>query len=192
QFGRDVRLPGMLYAVIARPPVFGGKATGVDSKDARKVPGVRAVERIPAGVAVIADRFWAAKLGRDKLKITWDHGPNAGLSTSKMTEEFSRTSATPGTIARKNGDPQSALASAAKTITAEYDVPYLAHAMMEPLNCVVDLRADSCELWTGTQFETVDRAAAARVAGLPPEKVKIHTTLLGGGFGRRANPVSDF
>jgi len=192
QFGLDVRLPGMLYAVIARPPVFGGKATGVDSKDARKVPGVRAVERIPAGVAVIADRFWAAKLGRDKLKITWDHGPNAGLSTSKMTEEFSRTSATPGTIARKNGDPQSALASAAKTITAEYDVPYLAHAMMEPLNCVVDLRADSCELWTGTQFETIDRAAAAKIAGLPPEKVKLNTTLLGGGFGRRANPASDF
>ncbi|HEY1861186.1 MAG TPA: molybdopterin cofactor-binding domain-containing protein, partial [Gemmataceae bacterium] len=93
---------------------------------------------------------------------------------------------------RKNGDPQGALSNAAKTITAEYDVPYLAHAMMEPLNCVVDLRAESCELWTGTQFETVDRAAAAKVAGLPPEKVKVNTTLLGGGFGRRANPASDF
>ena len=109
-----------------------------------------------------------------------------------MTAEFSKTSSSPGNIARKNGDPQGALSSAAKTITAEYDVPYLAHAMMEPLNCVVDLRADSCELWTGTQFETVDRAAAARVAGLPPEKVKVNTTLLGGGFGRRANPASDF
>ena len=192
QFGLDVRLPGMLYAVIARPPVFGGKVASVDSADALKVRGVHAVEQIPAGVAVIADRFWAAKLGRDKLKVTWDHGSNANLSTSKMTEEFSRTSATPGKIARKNGDPQSALASAAKTITAEYDVPYLAHAMMEPLNCVVDLRADSCELWTGTQFETIDRAAAANVAGLPPEKVKLNTTLLGGGFGRRANPASDF
>jgi len=192
QFGLDVRLPGMIYAVVARPPVFGGKVVSVDSSEALKVPGVQTVQQIPSGVAVIAGRFWAAKLGRDKLKITWDHGPNAALSTSKMTEEFSRTSTRPGKIARKNGDPQSALSSAAKTITAEYDVPYLAHAMMEPLNCVVDLRADSCELWTGTQFETIDRLMAAKVAGLPPEKVKLNTTLLGGGFGRRANPASDF
>ena len=192
QFGLDIRLPGMIYAVVARPPVFGGKVVSVDSSEALKVPGVQTVQQIPSGVAVIAARFWAAKLGRDKLKITWDHGSNAALSTSKMTEEFSRTSAAPGKIARKNGDPQGALASAAKTITAEYDVPYLAHAMMEPLNCVVDLRADSCELWTGTQFETVDRLMAAKVAGLPPEKVKLNTTLLGGGFGRRANPASDF
>jgi isoquinoline 1-oxidoreductase beta subunit len=109
-----------------------------------------------------------------------------------MVREFSETSKEPGAIAKKVGDPAAALASAAKTITAEYDVPYLAHAMMEPLNCVVDLRADSCEIWTGTQFETVDRANAAHAAGLDPEKVQIHTTLLGGGFGRRANPVSDF
>jgi len=192
QFGLDVKIPGMLFAVVARPPVFGGKVSHVDSADTAKVPGVRSVKEIPSGVAVIADRYWAAKLGRDKLKIRWDDGENAGLSTSKMTEEFSKTSSSPGNIARKNGDPQGALSSAAKTITAEYDVPYLAHAMMEPLNCVVDLRADSCELWTGTQFETVDRAAAAKVAGLPPEKVKVNTTLLGGGFGRRANPASDF
>src|SRR5256884_4549897 len=109
-----------------------------------------------------------------------------------MLVDFSKLSASPGTIARKTGDPAAALAGAAKTINAEYDVPYLAHAMMEPLNCVVDLRSDSCEIWTGTQFETVDRANAAQVAGLPPEKVKINTTLLGGGFGRRANPASDF
>jgi isoquinoline 1-oxidoreductase subunit beta len=192
QFGLDVKLPGMLFAVVARPPVFGGKVSQVDSTDTMKIAGVRAVEQIPSGVAVIADRYWAAKLGRDKLKIKWDDGENTSLSTTKMTEEFSKTSAAPGNVARKNGDPQGALSSAAKTITAEYDVPYLAHAMMEPLNCVVDLRADSCELWTGTQFETVDRAAAAKVAGLPPEKVKINTTLLGGGFGRRANPASDF
>jgi isoquinoline 1-oxidoreductase beta subunit len=192
QFGLDVRLPGMLYAVVARPPVFGGKVSNIDSADALKVSGVRAVQQIPSGVAVIADRFWAAKLGRDKLRVTWDEGEHAALSTSKMTADFSKLSATPGTIAKKSGDPAGALASAAKTITAEYDVPYLAHAMMEPLNCVVDLRADSCELWTGTQFETVDRGNAAKVAGLPPEKVKLNTTLLGGGFGRRANPASDF
>jgi len=192
QFGLDVKVPGMLYAVVSRPPTFGGKVSSIDSADALKVPGVRAVEQIPSGVVVIADRFWAAKVGRDKLKINWNHGENAALSTTKMTEEFSKLSATPGNIAKKVGDPAQALAGAAKTITAEYDVPYLAHAMMEPLNCVVDLRADSCELWTGTQFETIDRANAAKVAGLPPEKVKINTTLLGGGFGRRANPASDF
>ena len=192
QFGLDVRLPGMVYAVVARPPVFGGKVSRVDSSDTLKIPGVRAVEQIPSGVAVVAERYWAAKLGRDKLKITWDDGENAALSTTKMTEDFSRLSATPGNIAKKVGDPAPALAGAAKTITAEYDVPYLAHAMMEPLNCVVDLRTDSCELWTGTQFETIDRLNAAKVAGLPPEKVKVNTTLLGGGFGRRANPASDF
>src|SRR5713101_6985230 len=192
QFGLDVRLPGMVYAVVARPPVFGGKVVSVDAAETLRIPGVRAVEQVPSGVTVVAEKFWAAKVGRDKLKITWDDGENAALSTTKMREEFSKLSATPGAIARKAGDPASALAGAAKTITAEYDVPYLAHAMMEPLNCVVDLRSDTCEIWTGTQFETVDRANAAKTAGLPPEKVKINTTLLGGGFGRRANPASDF
>ncbi len=192
QFGLDVRIPGMLFALVARPPVFGGKVASVDSVETMKIPGVRGVKQVPSGVAVIAERYWAAKQGRDKLKISWDEGENAQLSTEKMIEEFSRLSASPGNVAKKTGDPAAALAGAAKTITAEYDVPYLAHAMMEPLNCVVDLRADSCEIWTGTQFQTVDRLNAAKVAGLPPEKVQIHTTLLGGGFGRRANPVSDF
>jgi isoquinoline 1-oxidoreductase beta subunit len=192
QFGLDVIVPGMLTAVVARPPVFGGKAVKVDSTEALKVPGVKAVERVPSGVAVIAEHFWPAKLGREKLKIDWDLGPNAGLSTEKMLRDFREAALKPGAIAKKTGDPEAALKTAAKTITAEYDVPYLAHAMMEPLNCVVDLRADNCEIWTGTQFETVDRASAAQVAGLPPEKVQIHTTLLGGGFGRRANPNSDF
>jgi len=109
-----------------------------------------------------------------------------------MLADFSKQSASPGSVAKKTGDPSAALAAAAKSITAEYDVPYLAHCMMEPLNCVVDLRADSCELWTGSQFETVDRANAAKTAGLAPDKVKLNTTLLGGGFGRRANPASDF
>jgi isoquinoline 1-oxidoreductase beta subunit len=172
--------------------VFGGKVASFAAAEILKIPGVRAVEQIPSGVAIIADRFWPAKVGRDRLKINWDHGENAALSTTKMTDEFSKLSSVPGNIAKKTGDPARALAGVAKTITAEYDVPYLAHAMMEPLNCVVDLRADSCELWTGTQFETVDRLNAAKVAGLPPEKVKVNTTLLGGGFGRRANPASDF
>jgi isoquinoline 1-oxidoreductase beta subunit len=192
QFGLDVIVPGMLTAVVARPPVFGGKVAKVDAREALKVPGVKAVEQVPSGVAVIAEHFWPAKLGREKLKIDWDLGSHAGLSTEKMLRDFRETALKPGAIAKKTGDPEAALKTAAKTITAEYDVPYLAHAMMEPLNCVVDLRADNCEIWTGTQFETVDRASAAQVAGLPPEKVQIHTTLLGGGFGRRANPNSDF
>src|SRR6202040_1805967 len=173
QFGLDVSLPGMLTAVVARPPVFGGKVAKVDASEALKVPGVKAVEQVESGVAVIADRFWPAKLGRDKLVVEWDLGPNAGLSTEGRLGDFAEQSKSPGAIAKKTGDVAGALKGAAKTITATYDVPYLAHAMMEPLNCVVDLRADSCELWTGTQFETVDRAAAAKVAGLPPEKVKI-------------------
>ena len=192
QFGLDVIIPGMLTAVVARPPVFGGKVAKLDVSAALKVPGVKAVEQVPSGVAVIATHFWPAKLGREKLVIDWDLGPNAGLSTEKMLRDFAETAMKPGAIAKKTGDPEAALKTSAKTVTAEYDVPYLAHAMMEPLNCVVDLKADSCEIWTGTQFETVDRASGAQAAGLPPEKVQIHTTLLGGGFGRRANPNSDF
>src|SRR5713101_4648477 len=192
QFGLDVSLPGMLTAVVARPPVFGAKVVKVDAGETLKVPGVKAVEQVESGVAVIAERFWPAKVGRDKLVVAWDLGPNAELSTEQMLRDFAEQAKSPGAVAKKTGDPDGALKAAAKTITAEYDVPYLAHAMMEPLNCVVDLRADSCEIWTGTQFETVDRASAAQVAGLAPEKVQIHTTLLGGGFGRRANPASDF
>ena len=192
QFGLDVHLPGMLTAVVARPPVFGGKVVSVDSTAAMQVPGVKSVAQIPSGVAVIAENFWAAKTGRDKLKVTWDDGPNATLSTAQMLKDFSEQSQKPGNVARKVGDPSAALASAAKKITATFDVPYLSHSCMEPLNCVVDLRADSGEIWTGTQFETVDRARAAQIAGLPPEKVQLHTTFLGGGFGRRANPASDF
>jgi isoquinoline 1-oxidoreductase subunit beta len=192
QFGLDVSVPGMLTAVVARPPVFGGKVAKFDASETLKVPGVKAVKEVPSGVAVIAERFWPAKIGRDKLTVDWDLGPNARLSTEQMLRDFTEMAKNPGTIAKKTGDPEAALKTAAKTITAEYDVPYLAHAMMEPLNCVVDLRADGCEIWTGTQFETVDRANAANAAGLPPEKVQIHTTLLGGGFGRRANPASDF
>src|SRR6266481_4365975 len=192
QFGLDVSLPGMLTAMVARPPVFGGKVAKFDASEALKVPGVKAVEQVESGVTVIAERFWPAKLGRDKLVVEWDLGPNAGLSSEQMTRDFAEQAKSPGVVAKKTGDPENGLKRAAKTIIAEYDVPFLAHAMMEPLNCVVDLRSDSCEIWTGTQFETVDRANAAQVAGLPPEKVQIHTTLLGGGFGRRANPASDF
>ncbi|MCM3870140.1 MAG: xanthine dehydrogenase family protein molybdopterin-binding subunit, partial [Pyrinomonadaceae bacterium] len=192
QFGLDVAIPGMMTVLIARAPVFGGKVLSFNADKAKAVPGVKDVVQIPSGVAVIANGFWPAKQGRDKLEISWDDGPNAALSTAGMREQYAALAKNPGLVARKVGDPTKALAGAAKTITAEYEMPYLAHAAMEPLNCVVDLRSDRCEIWTGTQFQTPDRAAAAATAGLKPEQVTIHTPMLGGGFGRRANPANDF
>lgn len=192
QFGLDVQIPGMMTALIARSPVFGGKVVSFNADKAKAVAGVRDVLQVPSGVAVIAKGFWPAKIGRDRLEVNWDEGANASLSTVGMREQYKTLAQKPGLVARTVGKPAEALAGASKTITAEYEVPYLAHAMMEPLNCVVDLHADHCEIWTGTQFQTVDRIAAAATAGLKPEQVQIHTTLLGGGFGRRANPASDF
>jgi len=192
EFGIDVKLPGMLTAVIARPPIFGAKMKGFDDARARSMPGIRKIVAVPAGVAVIADTFWQAKVARDALGVEWDEGSMRNFDTGKMMQDFRERAKSPGTSVRKDGDAESALASAAKKIEAVYELPYLSHLMMEPLNCTVDLRADSCEVWTGSQFQTIDRANAAKIAGLPPEKVQLHTTFLGGGFGRRANPQSDF
>lgn len=191
-FGLDVSLSGMLTAVIARPPVFGAKVVSVSADKARAVPGVKDVAQVPSGVAVIASGFWPAKKGRDALEIVWDEGQNAKLSTTGQQEQYAELAKTPGTIVRKEGDPDTVFEKTAKKLNAEYEVPYLAHATMETMNCTVDLRADRCEIWTGTQFQTVDRNAAAAAAGLKPEQVLIHTMYLGGGFGRRANPASDF
>ncbi len=191
-FGLDVKVPGVLTAVIARPPVFGGKVKSFNGEKTKTVPGVKDIVQVGSGVAVVADSFWSAKKGRDALEIIWDEGSLAKLSTAGMREEYTNLAKTPGMTARKEGDPEKAFLSAAKQITAEYEVPYLAHAMMEPLNCLVDFHTNHCEIWTGTQFQTGDRNAAAKVAGLKEENVKIHTTYLGGGFGRRANPQSDF
>ena len=191
-FGIDVNIPGMLVAVVSRPPVFGGKVRSFNADKAKAVPGVKDVVQVPSGVAVVASGFWAAKVGRDALEIVWDDGDCATLSTDSMREQYTKLGKTPGKVARKDGDPQQALQKAAKVLTSAYEVPYLAHASMEPLNCVVDLGPDSCEIWTGTQAQTLHRIAAAQVAGLDPDKVKIHTTLLGGAFGRRGNPQADF
>jgi isoquinoline 1-oxidoreductase beta subunit len=191
-FGIDVKLPGMLTAVIARPPIFGATMKSFDDTRARSMPGVKKIVAIPAGVAVIADTFWQAKTARDALRLEWDEGSMQNFSTSEMMHQFRERAKSPGTSVRKDGDAEGALARAAKKVEAVYEVPYLSHLMMEPLNCAVDLRADSCEVWTGSQFQTIDRANAAKIAGLPPEKVQLHTTFLGGGFGRRANPQSDF
>jgi isoquinoline 1-oxidoreductase beta subunit len=192
KFGLDVSLPGMLTAVIARPPIFGAMVKNVKEDEAKAVPGVKAVARVPSGIAVIAVDFWSANKGRELLEIAWDEGPLATLSTPGIRRQYADLAATPGLAAKKEGDIDSALAKAAQRVSAEYEVPYLAHATMEPLNCTVDLKKDSCEIWTGTQFQTADRKAAAEVAGLKPEQVRIHTMYLGGGFGRRANPANDF
>jgi len=192
QFGLDVYLPGVLTVLVARSPVFGGKVKRFDATEARKLPGVQGVYQVPTGIAVAASGFWPAKTARDLLAIEWDEGPGAALSTPKMVAEYRELARQPGLVARKDGDTVQGFKKAHKSVTAEYEVPYLAHAAMEPLNVVVDLKPDHCSIWTGTQAQTMDRNMAAKTSGLKPEQVEIHTTFLGGGFGRRANPRSDF
>jgi isoquinoline 1-oxidoreductase beta subunit len=143
---------------------------------------------IPRGIAVLAEGYWAARHGRDALKIDWDEGPMAHYSTERQRAEYAALAKTPGAVTRNDGDIAAALSSAAKTLEAEYELPYLAHATMEPMNCVAEIRGDSWEVWAGTQFQTFDRMFAAQAAGLKPEQVQVHTTFLGGGFGRRAVP----
>lgn len=191
-FGLDVQFPGLLTALVARPPVFGGKVRSFDPARAKAVPGVRAVLQVPSGVAVVADDYWAAERGRDALAVDWDLGPNAKLDTGSLFQDFRRLAGTPGLVAAQAGDAPAALAKAAKVLDAEYSVPYLAHAPMEPLNCTVKLGPGTCEIWSGTQFQGPDQQAAARITGLKPDQINLHTVFLGGGFGRRANPASDF
>lgn len=192
QFGLDVYLPDVLTVLVARSPVFGGKVKSYDASVALMQPGVQGVYQVPTGIAVAATGFWPARTARDLLKIEWDEGPGAALSTPKMRAEFLALAKTPGAVARKDGNTVKAFKKAHKSVTAEYEIPYLAHAAMEPLNVVVDLKPNSCMIWTGTQMQTADCAMAAMTAGLQPEQVQINTTFLGGGFGRRANPRSDF
>jgi len=192
QFGLDVYLPGMLTVLIARSPVFGGRVKSFDATEARKVAGVQGVYQVPTGIAVAATGFWPAKTARDLLEIEWDEGPGAAISTPKMRAEYLALAKTPGAVARNDGDTVKGFKAAHKSVRAEYEIPYLAHAAMEPLNVAVDLKPDHCSIWTGTQMQTMDLNMAAKTAGLKPEQVEIHTTFLGGGFGRRANPQSDF
>jgi len=191
-FGIDVKIPQMMTAIVARAPVFGAKMRTFDDSRARAMAGVRRIVAVPSGVAVIADSFWQAKMARDALRIDWDEGPMSSFNTNQMMQQFREQAKSAGKSVRRDGNADAELAKAVKKVEAVYEVPYLSHAMMEPLNCAVDLRPGSCEIWTGTQFQTMDRASAAKIAGLPEEKVQIHTTFLGGGFGRRANPQSDF
>jgi isoquinoline 1-oxidoreductase subunit beta len=185
-FGMDVRLPGMLYAVIARSRAFGGKLAGFDASKVKLIPGVKNVIAVPSGVAVLADNTWAAIEGRRALSVRWTDGPIAQVSSLSISQTFAEKVEQPGAVARKTGDGDAALANAAKKIEAVYATPYLAHAPMEPLNCVAHVRADSCEIWASTQGQTAARAEGVRITGLKPEQVEVHTEYMGGGFGRRA------
>jgi len=185
QFGIDVRLPGMQVATLAACPVFGGKLGSVDDAKARAVPGVRQVVRLDDAVAVVADHMWAAKQGLAALAIRWDEGPNARLGTADIVQQLAAASQRSGVVARKVGDAAQAMAGAARKLEAIYELPFLAHATMEPVNCTVHVRPDGCDIWVGTQVPTFTRTAAAQLTGLPRERVQVHNHLLGGGFGRR-------
>lgn len=194
KFGIDSRIPGMLFAVIARCPVFEGKVASFDASKAKAVPGVRDVFEIKTegrgasttgGVAVVADNSWAAIAGRKVLQVKWDEGPAAAESSAELHKQFLENAAKGGKPIRNDGDADAALASASKKIEATYELPFAAHACMEPMNCAVDIRPDGAEAWVPTQAPQWAQSVIAQIAGLPPEKVVVHTTLMGGGFGRR-------
>jgi isoquinoline 1-oxidoreductase subunit beta len=185
RFGIDVKIPGMKVATVAACPVFGGKLASVDDGKAKAINGVRQVVRLDDAVAVVADHMWAAKQGLAALDIRWNEGPNAKLSTADIVQQLAAASQRSGLVARQEGDPAKAMASAAQKIEAVYEVPFLAHATMEPVNCTVHVRPDGCDLWVGTQVPTFAQTAAANLTGLPRERVRVHNHLLGGGFGRR-------
>jgi isoquinoline 1-oxidoreductase beta subunit len=191
-YTQDVKLPGMLTALVAHPPRFGGKPKSFDAAKAKAVSGVVDVVAIPQGVAVLANDFWSAKKGRDALAVEWEESGAFRLGSAEIMAGYRALAATPGLPARKEGDPAGAFARAVKTLEAAYEFPYLAHACMEPMNCVVKLSADACEIWNGEQFQSIDQAAVAAVLGMKPEQVKINMLFAGGSFGRRANPQADY
>ena len=185
QFGIDVQLPGMLYAALAQSPVLGGSVKNADASAAEQMPGVRKVLTTSSGVVVVADHYWQARQARDALRVSWDAGANTGLDTEDVFETLARAKPGSGIAVRNDGDAAAALKSAAKVKRATYRLPLLAHATLEPMNCTADVRANGCDVHVGTQAQGIAQAVAAQAAGLDPSQVRIHTTLLGGGFGRR-------
>jgi isoquinoline 1-oxidoreductase beta subunit len=185
QFSIDVRLPGMKVATVAACPVFGGTLAGVDDTKAKAIQGVHQVVRLENAVAVVADHLWAAKQGLAALDIQWDFGPHATLSTADIVQQLEAASLKKGVVAREEGDVEKAMAGAARKVEAVYQVPFLAHATMEPMNCTVHVQDDGCDVWVGTQVQARAQAAAAQATGLPAKRVRVHNHLLGGGFGRR-------
>jgi isoquinoline 1-oxidoreductase beta subunit len=185
EFGIDVKLPGMLYASLAQCPVIGGKPVSFDAAKAKSMPGVKHVVQITDGVAVVADSWWRAKVARDALTITWDEGAGKSLSSASISTALKAAAAKPGAAFKKQGDVDAGLKGAAKTLQAEYELPFLAHAAMEPMNFTADVRKDSCLVYGSTQFQQLAAGVAAQASGLKPEQVTVRTTFLGGGFGRR-------
>lgn len=192
QFTQDVKLPGMLVAVVAHPPRFGATVAAVDDADARSVAGVEDVVVIPGGVAVLARDYWSAKTGRERLQVSWDESTAYRGSSPEIVERYRVLASQAGAKARSDGDAPGVLADAERVIEAEYVLPFLAHAAMEPLNCVMRLDADGCEVWNGEQFQTADQHALAQIFNLRPEQVRLNMLFAGGSFGRRANPQSDY
>jgi isoquinoline 1-oxidoreductase subunit beta len=184
-YGIDVRPPGVKIATLAQSPVFGGRVRTVDDAAAKAVNGVRQIVRIEDAIAVVADHMGAAKKGLAALVIEWDDGPNAKLSTDDIAGELEKATLNSGPVAQNIGDVDKAMASAVTKIEATYQVPFLAHAAMEPMNCTVHVRKDGCEVWVGNQVIARAQATAAKTTGLPLEKVVVHNHLIGGGFGRR-------
>src|SRR5262245_13485103 len=185
KFGIDVRLPGMKIATVAASPVVGGKLVSVDDSKARLIKGVRQIVRLDDAVAVVAGHMWAAKQGLAALDIRWDDGQHGKINTADVVEGLAAAAQTPGVVVRNEGDTPAVLAGATNKLEAVYEVPFLAHATMEPMNCTVRLSPDRCEIWTGTQVITRAQGEAARITGLPLDKVEVHNHYLGGGFGRR-------
>lgn len=188
----DTVRPGALTALVAHPPKFGARVASFDATKAKAVPGVVDVVQIPTGVAVLADGFWAARQGRDALTVQWDESAAEQRGSAELLAQYKELAGKPGLVALNSGDVTAAYARAAKRVDADFEFPYLAHASMEPMNCVVELRAGECEIWTGAQFQTFDQQRAAEIAGLTPAQVKINTLFAGGSFGRRAVPDSDY
>jgi isoquinoline 1-oxidoreductase beta subunit len=193
QYAIDVMLPGMMTAVVARPPRFGGKAKSYDAAKAKAVAGVVDVVEIPRGIAVIARDTWSARKGREALSVEWDESGAEKRGTAQLMKEYRELArGKEAVVAAHTGDANAALARAVKQITGDFEFPYLAHAPMEPLTAVCSLGPDKCEIWAGCQFHTLDQGTAAVIAGLKPEQVVIHTVAAGGTFGRRATPDSDY
>ncbi|MEZ5476691.1 MAG: xanthine dehydrogenase family protein molybdopterin-binding subunit [Thiolinea sp.] len=192
RYTQDVQLPDMLTALVAHAPKFGATVKSVDDSQALQIKGVVEVVQIPTGVAVLAEDFWSAKQGRDALKIEWDDGEAYTGSSDEEMARYRELAKQAGTEVRKEGQAEEAFAGAAKVLTAGYEFPYLAHAAMEPMNCVVHLREDGCEIWNGDQMQTLDQGGVAAIVGLEPGQVKINTLYAGGSFGRRGNPNSDY
>ncbi|MGF6425088.1 molybdopterin cofactor-binding domain-containing protein [Bradyrhizobium elkanii] len=184
-YGIDARPPGVKVATLAQSPVFGGRVKRVDDAAAKAVKGVRQIVTLDDAVAVVADHMGAAKKGLAALAIEWDEGPHAKLATSDIARELEAATTKPGTVAQNIGDADKAMAGAATKVEATYQLPFLAHATMEPMNCTVHVRPDGCEIWVGSQALSRAQAMAAKVLNMPPEKVVVHNHLLGGGFGRR-------